>query len=205
MKKLLHIKCSPRKERSVSGQLAKKFLETYRLKHPHEPIAEIDLWKIALPEFDEFAAGAKYKAFHHDPLTPKEADRWEQIVQLFQQFSAAEKYVFSVPMWNFSIPYKLKQYIDLITQPHLAFDVTEAGYRGLVIGRPVVLLLARGGAYRNTPAAPMDMQEKYLELWLKFIGFTNIRKIYAEPMMSENRDAVMEDAMEAAITEAARF
>ena len=44
---------------------------------------------------------------------------WNKIVELFGRFNSADKYVFSVPMWNFGIPYILKHYIDLITQPAL--------------------------------------------------------------------------------------
>ncbi len=205
MKKLLHIECSPRKERSVSRKLAEKFIETYRLKHPHAPITTLDLWKTPLPDFDEYTVNAKFKVINGQDFTAAEKERWDHIRSLFEQFSTAEKYIFSVPMWNFSIPYKLKHYIDLITQPGLAFAVTPSGYRGLIVDRPVVLLLTRGGIYRNSPLASMDMQEKYLELWLRFIGFVDIRTVYAEGMMSDHRSDSIENAMEMAIAEAARF
>ena len=62
-------------------------------------------------------------------------------------FKSADKYLVSLPMWNFSIPYKLKQYIDLLVHRGLTFSFTpEGGYKGLVTGKPLVAVYARGGA-----------------------------------------------------------
>ncbi|TVS05393.1 MAG: hypothetical protein EA413_06875 [Cyanobium sp. PLM2.Bin73] len=42
-------------------------------------------------------------------------------------------------MWNFSIPYKLKHWIALVTQPGLSFGFDPAtGYYGLITGTRAV-------------------------------------------------------------------
>lgn len=55
---------------------------------------------------------------------------WDENVVITNRFTSADDYLFTVPMWNGGIPYRLKLYIDIITQPGLlfGFDPT-AGYR----------------------------------------------------------------------------
>lgn len=202
MKRLLHIECSPRKDRSVSRSVAEKFIEYYLLAHPDTSIATIDPWNMALLEYDENTANAKYRVLHQEPFSPEELDRWRQIEKLFAQFAAAELYLFSIPMWNFSIPYKLKHYIDLITQPGLCFKVTEQGYQGLLTDRQAVVVYSSGGDYHEPPASMFDLQSRYIELWLRFIGIEHIRSIHAASTMAEaqtRRDSI-ENAMEMAVS-----
>ena len=108
----------------------------------------------------------------------------------FNRFNKADKYVFSLPMWNFGVPYKLKHYIDVITQPGLSFSFSpETGYSGLVTGKPAAVIYARGGEYSSSDdAVGMDFQRRYLELWLGFIGFTDVSTILVEPTLSDPSD-----------------
>jgi FMN-dependent NADH-azoreductase len=89
-------------------------------------------------------------------------------------------------MWNFSIPYKLKHFIDVLVQPGLAFSFTpETGYQGLVTGKPAVAIYARGGAYGpGSGAEGYDAQSPYLRQILGFIGFTDIKEIFVESTLS---------------------
>jgi len=99
------------------------------------------------------------------------------------------------PMWNFSIPYRLKQYIDLIVQPGQTFTVTDKGYEGLVKDKPAVVVYARGGTYTG-PTESCDRQKPYVEQILGFMGLTDLHSIVVEPTLSgtpESIDAVIED------------
>jgi FMN-dependent NADH-azoreductase len=82
-------------------------------------------------------------------------------------------YFFSLPMWNFGIPYKLKRLIDVIVQPTYTFSYSpKEGYRGLVTAKPAVMVYARGGEYpAGTDGEGFDLQKRYMELILGFIGF----------------------------------
>jgi FMN-dependent NADH-azoreductase len=63
------------------------------------------------------------------------------------RFSLANRALISTPMCNFSIPCKLKHWIDLIVQPGLSFRSDPVqGYRGLVKERPTTVILASGAA-----------------------------------------------------------
>lgn len=179
MPKLIYIKASPRKERSHSSRVAKQFIDAYQAIHSEDTIEELDLWHIDLPPFDGDTIDAKYAIMHQKLHTHEQKDAWNQVTTMFQQFASADKYLFSVPMWNFGIPYRLKHYIDIITQPGLAFNVTpEEGYVGLVTDKPAVLVYASGGAYGpGSGAEANDLQSVYLKLWLQFIGFKDIKEI----------------------------
>jgi FMN-dependent NADH-azoreductase len=88
-------------------------------------------------------------------------------------------------MWNFSIPYRLKQYIDIIVQPGYTFGVTQSGYEGMVKNKPVFIAYARGGEYKpGSPAEAFDLQRRYLELILGFMGFKDIRSVVVEPTLA---------------------
>jgi len=196
MSKLLHIEASPRGDRSASVTVAKHFIESYRAAHPGDTVETLDLWKAGLPEFDGATINAKYAVLHGQKHTPEQAQAWTSVVKVAEQFKAADKYVFSLPMWNFGIPYKLKHWIDVIVQPGLTFSFSpEAGYKGLVTGKPAVAIFARGGAYGpGTGMEAYDAQSTYFKQVLGFIGITDLKTIFVEPTEAGPK----EDAIKAA-------
>lgn len=203
MSKLLYIESSPRKQRSASIEIANVFLHHYQENHPSDEIQTIDLWKKELPTFNGDVIDAKYAIMHNQSHTEAQRKAWRAVEQLIAEFKSADKYVISLPMWNFGIPYVLKHYIDLLVQPSYTFSFSpQEGYKGLVTGKPITLIYARGGAYKaGTEAAELDMQKKYMESILKFIGFTDIKSIVIEPTLSssEDKNATMEKAKQDAI------
>jgi len=187
MSKLLYIEASPRKDRSASIEVAQSFVSAFSEKDVENKVGTLDLWNTVLPEFDGDSINAKYRVMHGENPTPEETAAWEVITQIVDQFKAADHYLFSTPMWNFSIPYKLKHYIDVISQPGLTWSFSpESGYEGLVTGKSVTLVLARGGEYSsNIEAHAMDYQKRYLEMILGFIGFKDINTVLIEPTLSD--------------------
>lgn len=186
MSTLLYLKASPRGAQSYSLAAADTFVETYRQANRDDRIATIDLFNHNLPSFDGFALQAKYAILHGTDPSGEEKDAWRAVEEVISEFTSADKYVFATPMWNFHLPYKLKHYIDVITQPGYTFSYSpDEGYRGLVTGKPVFVAYARGGEYPpGSPTEPFDFQTKYLEGWLGFIGFTDIRTLVVEPTLS---------------------
>lgn len=202
MSKLLYIESSPRKARSKSIAVANAFLDEYKVKHPEDEVATLDLWNIDLPEFDGFTIDAKYQVMHGQDFTPEQEQAWQSVVDVCDAFKSADKYVISLPMWNFGIPYKLKHYTDVLAQPGQTFSFDpETGYSGLVTGKPVAVIYARGGAYSSDQAKGMDLQKGYMDLLLGFIGFTEIHSLLVEPTLAAPDDVA---AVQAAATEQAR-
>lgn len=209
MARLLYIEVSPRKERSASIEIARTFIEEYERTHPGDKVETLDLWHLKMPEFDGHVLDSKYVILHALEHTEEQKRAWRNVEDLISQFTGADKYLFSLPMWNFGIPYKLKHYIDVIVQPGYTFSFSpEEGYKGLVTGKPVTAIYARGGAYG--PATGMgnyDLQKPYLELILGFIGFSDFRMITIESTLGprEEKERNMEAARELAKTVASKF
>jgi FMN-dependent NADH-azoreductase len=186
MSKLLHIESSPRGQRSASISVAQHFLDAYRAKHPGDTVETLDLWEASLPEFEGATIDAKYAVLHGQNPTGDQVRAWQVVTKIAEHFKSADKYVFSLPMWNFGIPYKLKHFIDVLVQPGLTFSFTPAdGYKGLVTGKPAVAIYARGGAYGpGSGAEGYDSQSAYLRQVLGFIGITGVKEIFVEPTMA---------------------
>ncbi len=185
MSKLLYLKASPRGERSHSVTVADAFVASYKESHPEDEVVTIDLFERDLPAFDGFALQAKYSILGGQSPSGDEKAAWGAIEQVIEEFTSADKYVVATPMWNFSLPYKLKHYIDVIVQPGYTFSYSpETGYSGLVTGKPVFIAYARGGEYPvGSDAEGFDFQSKYLNLAFGFIGFTDIRTLMIEPTL----------------------
>lgn len=181
---LLHIECSPRKQRSASMELAHSFIERYRRNDPQTQVRTLDLWSMHLPEFDEDAMNAKYAGLSGTPLTPSQQSAWQTLEDLAAHLYRADVLVFSVPLWNFSIPYKLKHFIDLVSQKDILFSFDpEHGLRGLLQGKQAVVAYARGmdfSAQSITPAERFDFQKPYVEAWLGFIGVSDVHALIVE-------------------------
>ena len=186
MAKLIYIESSPRKSRSHSIKISEEFLEHYTKEHPNDTVEKIDLWVEVLPAFSDDILDAKYSIMHGSEPSADEKKAWGEIESLFKKFNSGDKYLFSVPMWNFGLPYVLKHYIDVITQPGLAWAFTpEAGYTGLVEGKAAVIY-ATGGEYSvGSQTEAFDLQKPAFENWLAFIGLTDVSSIIIAPTLAD--------------------
>jgi FMN-dependent NADH-azoreductase len=186
MSKLLYIQGSPRIERSYSIAVADAFVAAYKQTNPKDEVVSMNLFKKDLPAFDGLTVQAKYTILHGLKHTPEELAAWKTVEDIIAEFKSADKYVMAVPMWNFGIPYRLKQYLDILVQPTYTFSFSpKEGYKGLVLGKPIVVAYSRGGAYpKGTADEAFDLQTKYFQLILGFIGFTDIRALIVEPTLA---------------------
>jgi FMN-dependent NADH-azoreductase len=184
MARLLYIECSPRKQDSASIEVCRAFLEAYREAHPADTVETLDIWNAEIPEFDGEAMAAKYAMLGGKALTPAQASAWWRVEELAAPFRAADKLLFGIPLWNFGIPYKLKQLIDVITHDKVMFTFDGTSFAGKLAGKKAAVVYARGLDYSSpgsfTPAREFDLQRPYVEMWLKFIGVTDVRGILVE-------------------------
>jgi FMN-dependent NADH-azoreductase len=184
MPRLLYVEASPRKDRSASIEVSRAFLEAYRVAHPDDEVETLDIWASDLPSFNGEALAAKYAGLSGMPLTTKQKTVWDEIQRLAAPFLTADKLLLAVPLWNFGIPYRLKQLIDLISQKDILFSFDGTGFRGLLKARKAAVVYARGldylSAASSTPATTYDFQRPYMEMWLRFIGITTISEIIVE-------------------------
>jgi FMN-dependent NADH-azoreductase len=191
MARVLYIQVSPRGERSYSTAAAEAFVAAYREANPNDEIQKIELFNKDLPPFDGHTIQAKYNIMHGEEHSEEDRAAWRAVEAIIEEFRSADKYVLSVPMWNFGIPYRLKHYIDIIVQPTYTFNVTEQGtYEGLVTGKPIFVACSRGGAYSaGTGGEALDYQATYLKMILGFIGFKDPTILVVEPTLAAGPEA----------------
>jgi FMN-dependent NADH-azoreductase len=186
MSRLLHVSASPRGARSESLALAATFLDSYRELNPLDPVDTFDLWDGTLPEFGPSAAGAKMTVFGGGVPEGAEGAAWAAARATFERFDSYDRYVFSVPMWNAGIPYVLKQFIDVVSQPGMVFGFDPVdGYTGLLTGKKAVLLLTSAvyGPGRP-PSFGSDFQSPYLHDWLNWAGVLDVAEVQFRPNLA---------------------
>ena len=182
MKKLLHIIATPRGEESRTLKVSNVFLDTFREKHADWVIDELDLTKESLPSLTVKRVDGKYVLLGGKDLSGDMKESWQDIISHIERFMSADAYLISTPMWNFSIPYTLKQYIDTIVQPKYLFRYTSNGVEGLVKNKKMVVITSSGGEYVSEEARKADFQEPYLRFVFGFVGITDMVFVKAEPM-----------------------
>jgi FMN-dependent NADH-azoreductase len=116
----------------------------------------------------------------------EEASAWRAAGQAFEKFAAADEYLFSVPMWNAGIPYILKQFIDVVSQPGMVFDFDgERGYTGLLTGRKAALIYTSAVYGEGRPPSfGSDFQAPYLRDWLNWAGINDTVEVAYRPNLA---------------------
>lgn len=197
MTRLLHLSASPRGRASESLALAKAYLAEVADRQDVE-VEHWDLWDGSLPEFGPDAAGAKMSVFAGVEPTGAQALAWARAVGAFERFDGADAYLISAPMWNGSVPYVLKQLIDVVSQPGMVFGFDPGeGYSGLLAGKKATLILT--SAVYGPGVAPsfgVDFQRPYLEWWLDWAGVEDVTTVEFRPnLVTDNADELRLEAM----------
>jgi FMN-dependent NADH-azoreductase len=190
---ILHVDTSPRSEQSYSRTLAKEFVDKWRIYHPETTITHRDLASNSIPYIDATWVTSKFTL--PEQRTPELATAIQLSNELIDEFLAADRYVLSTPMYNLSIPAILKSYIDYIVRPRHTFTVEEGNFKGLVTGKKMLIITARGSDLRPESAlAPLDFQEPYLRAIFNFIGITDIQFINANGLNTGIREQSLAEA-----------
>lgn len=183
MKKLLHIIATPRSQESRTLQVSAVFLESFRKKYPQCQVDELNVTTELFPPLTVKIISGKYALLSGGELAEELKDAWKNIEYHINRFLSADGYLVSTPMWNFSIPYSLKHYIDIIIQPKYLFRYTDKGVEGLVKNKKMAVIASRGGDYSEaSPFHAYDFQEPYLRAVFGFVGITDITFVNAQPM-----------------------
>jgi FMN-dependent NADH-azoreductase len=193
MSSILHINSSARNVGSVSRQLTAELLNKLKAARPADVVVERDLAANPVPHLSEQLIGAFFTPTEH--RSPQQIQTLQTSDELVAELVAADVIILGAPMYNFSISSALKAWIDHVTRAGVTFQYAETGPMGLVNGKKVYVVTARGGVYTQGPAQSMDFQETYLRAALGFIGLTDITFIHAEGL------AMGDSAVEAALSQ----
>jgi FMN-dependent NADH-azoreductase len=183
-------------------RVATACLDCLHTKYADLSVDTINLFTAALPAVAGNNIETKYTLMTGQPIDKRHKESWKQIELLIDQFLSADVFLVSSPMWNFSISYALKYYIDSIIQPGYLFEYNEQGQPvGLVRGKKMICVTSRGGDYsEKSPFHAYDFQEPYLRAIFGFVGITDMYFITAQPM--DITPQLRESAIAAAIEDA---
>jgi FMN-dependent NADH-azoreductase len=173
MKTLLKVQASLFGENGQSSQLANRFIERWRAKHPDGRVVVRDLNANPLPHL----TAERFQAFTTKPTdrTPEQQSIVAESDALIAELSGAHTIVLAVPMYNFSVPSTVRAYFDHIARAGVTFRYTEKGPEGLIKGKKTFVFTTSGSAY----ADGAETQTPYLKQFLSFIGLDDITFIRA--------------------------
>ncbi|MEY8881761.1 FMN-dependent NADH-azoreductase [Donghicola sp. XS_ASV15] len=171
-KTVLRIDSSVRKEGSISRDLTSRILE--RLS-PEQVITR-DLTE-ELPLIDGEWVGANFTPA--DQRTDAQKDVLSLSDTMIAELNEADTIVIGLPIYNFSVPARLKAWVDQVARAGVTFRYTEAGPQGLLEGKRAILAVASGG----TPVgSEIDFATTYMKQVLGFIGITDVTIVAADQL-----------------------
>lgn len=178
MSSILHLDASPRGERSISRHLSHEFIEQWRQNHPTTSVVYRDLGHQPPPHVTEAWVVGAFTPPESHPEDAQAAMRLSDA--LINEFMSANRYVFGVPMHNFSVPSTFKTYVDQIVRVGRTF---AADGKGLVTGKKLLVITSRGNNYSaGSPMQAFDHQEPWIRTIFGFIGIRDITFIHAQGM-----------------------
>ena len=158
-----------------ANQLAEKFVADWLEQRPEDRAIRRDLTANPIPHLTEETLNAFFTPAEQRDEALQAAVKLSD--DLVAELLAADVLVIAAPLYNFGIPSTLKAYFDHIARAGITFRYTAQGPQGLLRGKRVYVLAARGGNYSGTP---MDTQTSYLRNFLGFLGLDDVTFVYAE-------------------------
>ncbi|MCX8933895.1 FMN-dependent NADH-azoreductase [Vibrio parahaemolyticus] len=172
MSRVLALKSSILGDYSQSNKLVEDFIKNV----DQDKLTVRDLVANPLPVLD-FAVATALRAT--EDLSQEQQAVVDLSDTLIEEVKAADTLVIAAPMYNFTIPTQLKNWIDLIARAGVTFKYTENGVQGLIEGKKAIVVTTRGGIHKDSPT---DNVTPYLRTVLGFVGITDVEFVYAEAL-----------------------
>ncbi len=172
MSRVLALKSSILGDHSQSNKLVEEFIKNV----DQDNLTVRDLAANPLPVLDLTVATALRSA---GDLSQEQQQVVDLSDALIEEVKAADTLVIAAPMYNFTIPTQLKNWIDLIARAGLTFKYTENGVQGLFENKKAIVVTTRGGVHKDTPT---DNLTPYLRTVLGFVGIKDVEFVYAEAL-----------------------
>jgi FMN-dependent NADH-azoreductase len=191
MAHLLHIDSSVQGDRSISRLLSARAAARWRELNPEGTVTYRDLAADPLPHLSPAAAATR--ALPPEAHDEEQAAAWAISVEVCGEVAAADTILLGLPVYNYGAPSTVKSWVDHLIAPGLATD--PATGEGLLGGRELIVLEARGGGYgEGTPREGWDHAQAWLPHGIALTGLEP-RFIVAEltladvnPAMADLRD-----------------
>jgi FMN-dependent NADH-azoreductase len=174
---ILHVTSSGRGSASYSNRVAANVIDELTSRNPGATLTVRDLVQHPLPHIgEEFVAATRGP---NGPQSDEQRALLARSDELVDELFAADLIVIAAPMINFTIPTNLKAWIDYVARAGRTFRYSENGPEGLVKGKQVIVVGARGGIYQDAGKA-LDFQIPYLKGVLGFLGMTDVEVLEVE-------------------------
>lgn len=161
MSHLLHIDASSLGEASVSRRVAGSFRAAWQ-----GPVVHRDLAASPVPHLS--AAGITARMTDSAQHTPEQAAAARIQDELIAEFLHADAYLFTVPMYNLTMPSVFKAWLDQIMIEGRTLGFTQGAPTA---GRPAVVVSARGGGYG--PGAPNEGRDHLIPTLETVLGWSH--------------------------------
>ncbi len=171
---ILHIDSSITGSQSVTRRLTSDIVR--RISTPDSDVVYRDVTS-GVPAID----GDWFTALRQTPDTPSAAQQAliDLSDALVDEVRRADTLVIGLPVYNFSLPAQLKNWLDQIARAGVTFRYSNAGPEGLLSGKRAIVAMASGGTPANGPA---DFAWPYLRHMLAFVGITDVTLVAADRM-----------------------
>ena len=176
MQHILAINSSITGEASASRPLVEEAFARLRAASPEASVTWRDLGASPVPHLTT----ATVAGVVGEPATASERATRALSDALLAELRAADTIVIGVPMYNFGVPTGLRAWFDHVLRAGEAFRYSSAGPEGLLGGKRVIVIEARGGFYSEGPAQAIDFQEPYLRHLFAFVGITEVEFVRVE-------------------------
>ncbi|SDO54065.1 FMN-dependent NADH-azoreductase [Paenibacillus sp. yr247] len=216
MGKLLIINAHPNLDSKTSASLDvfNYFLKIYKEKHSNDEVIEqINLYNDEVPMLDKNVFSAWAKQAEGKELTSQEKKATDHMSEILKQFKSARKYVIVFPMHNFSIPSKLKDYIDNVMIPRETFryiDTPMSNGRASVglldDGRSILTIQASGSIYTNNDFyTELEYSNKFLKSMFDVMGIEDFETIRVQGTAILDRNEVLQKGYKDAEEQASKL
>lgn len=197
MSRLLYVTANVKEiNESYSLSVGKEFIDEYKKTNPNDEIITIDLFKTEVPFLDEQIVGHVFGSVKIESLDNDHKKKISLLMSNLEQFMSADKYVFAVPLWNFSVPPVVRAYFDNVSVSGKTFKFTDTGHEGLIKGRKALCIQAAGGFYYNAESQLPEHGYSYIKTIMSFMGIDDVQGVFIEGV-NKNPDKAEEYKKEA--------
>lgn len=158
MTRLLHIDSSVRDQGSHSRDVAAIFRHAFDDALPTARVTYRDLATAPPPHLIDAVAASMISS------AERSSDQRRALTiqdELIEEFLAADAYLVSMPMYNYSVPSTIKAWIDHLMVPDRI--MTPDGVASPIQDRPITVVASFGGGYGpGTPKEDWDFLRPYL-------------------------------------------
>lgn len=177
--KILHVDSGIQGANSFSRDMSAKVMAKLTKAHPDAQVQYLDLGRDPIPHLTEQALPI---VFGFAEASDEESAEPEVSQKALSDFMDADVVVIGAGLYNLTVSSAMRAWIDRIVILNKTFRYSEEGYPiGLATDKRVILCVSRGGFYaEGSPAAAMEMCEKYLRAIFGFIGVGKLDVLVAD-------------------------